>query len=415
MAVTIFSPPNGMSSYFWFIDHWVKFRLSIGNYQNIITFLEYHDLSFLSEMAINFDQIPLPLHGKGTSRNLLEYLSNNSDDNALILNFLNYFIVVILKLKYSSGRPIYFNFLENTDWTNITLLIPSSNGPITTTTTSTTLAPTTTTTTTAELTTTTTTAELTTTTTTAELTTTTTTAELTTTTTTAELTTTTTTAELTTTTTTTVMLLTPPKILILGDATNAGNVATAISNDLISLGYSTPQVDSVQLGLSYEATGLTTSDYDAVLLYTAGSQIGGANLYSNIYNYVYSGGSLVTGVYLWDQTPASFDYTLTPFVGPGSLNVDTTGDMTTLIVHPITTGLNTGITNTSTTYTDGALSLQVGATQIATFTSGGDPYVAVNTIGSAKLVGINTYLGNFNHTNLVRLMTNSLLWSTNKI
>ena len=397
MAVTIFSPPNGMSSYFWFIDHWVKFRLSIGNYQNIITFLEYHDLSFLSEMAINFDQIPLPLHGKGTSRNLLEYLSNNSDDNALILNFLNYFIVVILKLKYSSGRPIYFNFLENTDWTNITLLIPSSNGPITTTTTSTTLAPTTTTTTTAELTTTTTTAELTTTTTTAEL------------------TTTTTTAELTTTTTTTVMLLTPPKILILGDATNAGNVATAISNDLISLGYSTPQVDSVQLGLSYEATGLTTSDYDAVLLYTAGSQIGGANLYSNIYNYVYSGGSLVTGVYLWDQTPASFDYTLTPFVGPGSLNVDTTGDMTTLIVHPITTGLNTGITNTSTTYTDGALSLQVGATQIATFTSGGDPYVAVNTIGSAKLVGINTYLGNFNHTNLVRLMTNSLLWSTNKI
>ena len=211
------------------------------------------------------------------------------------------------------------------------------------------------------------------------------------------------------------MLLTPPKILILGDATNAGNVATAISNDLISLGYSTPQVDSVQLGLSYEATGLTTSDYDAVLLYTAGSQIGGANLYSNIYNYVYSGGSLVTGVYLWDQTPASFDYTLTPFVGPGSLNVDTTGDMTTLIVHPITTGLNTGITNTSTTYTDGALSLQVGATQIATFTSGGDPYVAVNTIGSAKLVGINTYLGNFNHTNLVRLMTNSLLWSTNKI
>lgn len=75
----------------WYDNHWVLFSLGIGSYQNIITFLQENNIFFLAEMELNFDLIPLSLHGKGISYNLLGYLANNSDDNKLILNFLRLF------------------------------------------------------------------------------------------------------------------------------------------------------------------------------------------------------------------------------------------------------------------------------------------------------------------------------------
>ena len=100
----------------------VKFILSLGTYQNIITFLELNNILFLAEMNLDFTQIPIVLHGKGVSGNLLEYLANNSSDYSLILKFLNYFLGLI-DIKYSNNENLKFKFLENLDWQNMHLKI----------------------------------------------------------------------------------------------------------------------------------------------------------------------------------------------------------------------------------------------------------------------------------------------------
>ena len=147
----------------WVVDRWVTFSLNIGDYQNIITFFDDNGLSFLTMLALDFTQIPVSLHGKGNSTNLLDYLSNNTDNNTLISQFLNYFLNTIIIISYSSGQKMNFNFNGNTGWQNMTFSVYSPYIPPTTTTTTilitttTTISPTTSTTTTTILSTTTTT------------------------------------------------------------------------------------------------------------------------------------------------------------------------------------------------------------------------------------------------------------------
>ncbi len=81
----------------------VQFRLIPGEYQNIIVFLETNNILFVSEMQLDFSKIPLQLHGRGNSNNLLEYLSNNNTDYNLLFNFLNYFISTIINIQYENG------------------------------------------------------------------------------------------------------------------------------------------------------------------------------------------------------------------------------------------------------------------------------------------------------------------------
>ena len=106
----------------WASDHWVRFRLVIGIYENIITFLDYNELSFLTTMDLDFTQIPFLLHGKGNSKNLLQYLANNTDDTPLISQFLDYFLRFIIKMKYYySGENVVFNFIGITTWQNMNI------------------------------------------------------------------------------------------------------------------------------------------------------------------------------------------------------------------------------------------------------------------------------------------------------
>jgi len=118
-----------IKSLVWSNDHWVKFNLIIGVYENIIIFLDYHNLSFLATMDLDFTQIPFLLHGKGNSKNLLQYLSNNTDDISLIFNFINYFMVYIIKMKYyDSNDVVLFYLRESTKWQNINIVYyPSEN------------------------------------------------------------------------------------------------------------------------------------------------------------------------------------------------------------------------------------------------------------------------------------------------
>ena len=168
---------------FWNVDHWVKFNLFPNTYENFIVFLDIHDISFLTQLELNFDNIPSILHGNRNSKNLNEFIANNTDDVDLILKFLYYFITVIIDIRYYYfDNQISFNIFNSENWQTMRfdILVPELTTTTTTTeelTTSTTTVSPTTTTTTEELTTTTTTEELTTTTTTEELTTTTTTTE----------------------------------------------------------------------------------------------------------------------------------------------------------------------------------------------------------------------------------------------
>jgi len=103
-----------------FADHKINFNLGICLYQNIITFLEENNILFLSNMKLNFDLIPLELHGKGNSSNLLEYLSKNDNEN--IYKFINYFLFDIIKID-TYNSDIFFEIKMKSDWQNINITV----------------------------------------------------------------------------------------------------------------------------------------------------------------------------------------------------------------------------------------------------------------------------------------------------
>lgn len=142
---------------FYYNNYWIKFTFENGYYDNFMSFIEGNNIGFLGEMAIDWTNIPIDLHGKRNSYNLYQYIANNSDDSILIINFLNYFIVEIANFRYINNRRLYFSFLPSAAWQSTTFFsgyLPPTG--ITSTTTTTTTEPITTTTTTAATTTTTT-------------------------------------------------------------------------------------------------------------------------------------------------------------------------------------------------------------------------------------------------------------------
>jgi hypothetical protein len=132
----------------WFNKHIVHFKLKTGKYENIIVFLNDNKISFFTTMELDFTNIPHNLHGKGNSKNLLDYLSKNNDNITLIYNFIEYFMKNIAKIKYNNGKLINYHISSNDNWENSQISIYSYIP--TTTTTTTTITPATTTTTTTE-------------------------------------------------------------------------------------------------------------------------------------------------------------------------------------------------------------------------------------------------------------------------
>lgn len=141
MTVSIFE--EGIPAIFWNSTYWVKFRLKIGVYANFIEFLIEHQILFIAENSIDFTNIPISLHGYGTSGNLLEYIANNAEDTILIINFLNYFITTIVDFRYNNGKKLNYSFDYASTWQFTAFSANGSYVP-TTTTTTTTSAPTTT-------------------------------------------------------------------------------------------------------------------------------------------------------------------------------------------------------------------------------------------------------------------------------
>lgn len=97
-------------------DKWIYFNVKIKVYTNIITFLDENNISFIKNQFIDFNKVPLQLHGYGKSSNLIEYLANNKYNNGAIMSFLAYFIDSLF-FSYLDGSKIKITIIKNNDWT----------------------------------------------------------------------------------------------------------------------------------------------------------------------------------------------------------------------------------------------------------------------------------------------------------
>lgn len=110
----------------WLNDHWHKFNLKTGLYQNVLVFLQDHNLmTVIGKLEIDFSKIPEQLHGK-TSRNLLEYLAKNESDYELVARFLYYFMntYIDMRLMDYNDKRVRFIFSSGTSWKDMSFTIP---------------------------------------------------------------------------------------------------------------------------------------------------------------------------------------------------------------------------------------------------------------------------------------------------
>jgi len=109
---------NEMIFWNWSASKWINCKIRVSVYENILTFLNINNMSYVAEMQIDFSKIPDNLRGSGSSKNLITYLDNNIRNNSLIVKFLNYFIISILQIQYNNGNKINLKISESYNWKN---------------------------------------------------------------------------------------------------------------------------------------------------------------------------------------------------------------------------------------------------------------------------------------------------------
>jgi hypothetical protein len=202
-------------------------------------------------------------------------------------------------------------------------------------------------------------------------------------------------------------------LLVIGD-TQVTTVASVISSRLTALGYTGFTVDSVILSITYNGSTLTIANYNTALIWTNSSHTGATGLGAAIRSFVNAGGNVVSATFIWNLYASDIDFTTTPFQPRGQSN-DSTAIMIIDVVHPITTGVTLSLNGGNTVLTNGAVVLQSGATRLARFTATGDTVVGINTVGTARLVGLNLYISNLSSTPIRDLTINSCLWANKNI
>lgn len=215
------------------------------------------------------------------------------------------------------------------------------------------------------------------------------------------------------------------RLLIVGDA-SVTNVATGLQNAKTALGYSsvTLTITTKRLNDSaYTGSDITTANYDCVIFYMNGGLSYAASFGTNLNNYISSGGNIVLAVFTWNIVPSGLTFTNTPLNrnqgGTTGQANGGNGNITLSVVHPITTGLNTAMTNGAATFYNTFLgATDADSTIIATYTSfPAVPAVAVRTSsGGVRTVSIN-FFGAYvsNYTNLAQLFVQSVLWTRSLI
>ena len=168
------------------------------------------------------------------------------------------------------------------------------------------------------------------------------------------------------------------------------------------------------MGTTYTGSGnITTANYDVVMIYTNSGQVGTTTLANALTTFVGQGGSVVSGVFLWNLYPSGYNFTgTTAFnftnsqgTSPGNYNVVSA----TTITNGIGTALPAAFSNNNPTLVSGAVSL-------ATFTDGSN-CLAVKTVGSSRNVSINSFPASINSstTTQCKMFGNAILYAGGKI
>jgi hypothetical protein len=205
-------------------------------------------------------------------------------------------------------------------------------------------------------------------------------------------------------------------VLFLGDG-SVSNIAGYISNYITATGYSITY-SAVTMGTTYTGGGnITPDNYDVVVIYTNAGQTGGADLSTALTNYVNSGGSVVSGVFLWNLYASGYNHSgTTAFnVTNTQSNIASPAAFTVSTPSVITNGIGTSFGELVLTNTNPTLSS--GASLYASYNSGGVRLLAVKEVGSSKLISVNTSFTTINTSGetLTKLVGNSILYAGGKL
>lgn len=110
-------------------NKWTHFVEKSGTYDNILAYLDNNNISFVKSNYIDFNTIPKQYHGVGFSRNLLDYISNNSNNNNLIFSFINYYFNK-LQIKYTDGTIFKLNVDMTDNWKTSKIRVFYNQRPI---------------------------------------------------------------------------------------------------------------------------------------------------------------------------------------------------------------------------------------------------------------------------------------------
>lgn len=201
------------------------------------------------------------------------------------------------------------------------------------------------------------------------------------------------------------------------NATWYSDIISKITSAKNSL-YSSIQLTITQTNIaSYTGNDLNTSTYDTVFIFTDPS-FNNSTLGTNLNNFISSGGGLVICTFAIASVSISgFTYTNCPVLFPGNQVMSSTSLGSYTASDPLMNGV-TSFNPGSSRYGAGSLTLQPGATTVASYNDG-NILVAKKTIGSARTVALNffppssTVRADFwsASTNGDRLMTNAIMWS----
>jgi hypothetical protein len=195
--------------------------------------------------------------------------------------------------------------------------------------------------------------------------------------------------------------------------TSPTETASAIQSRMQALGFYNATATGLLLTNTFTGSTLSVNTYEAVVFAT-NSASGAAALSRNLARFVDQGGHLISMTFVWNVPPGgdvNFDYTTTPFAASG-VQASYDGNMTVDVPHPITKDVGTALTGGVSLFSNGNVTLQSGATKLASYTTNGFPLVAIATRSRARLVGINIGLYNARlYQNLINLIANACLWA----
>jgi len=206
-------------------------------------------------------------------------------------------------------------------------------------------------------------------------------------------------------------------LLILGD-----NSASAVASTLTTYFNKQPSytfsATSITITATYTGAGVTSGNYNAILLYSNSSNTGSLTMSKAIDSYVSTGGGFITAVFHWNLHVTNFDLTLSPWIYTGVGQSSAVLNLTfSANSHPILVGLTAlSLSGGSSYYLDQVTTLQPNAYNIATWSGTTYPAISVGATGSARLVGINYWpTGISTYPNSIPVFANAILWAAKLI